>query len=94
MATITINIPVNKEQWILEGFAIRFGYQLQVNNPDFNPELSVDPVTNPQNINNPETLQVFCKRMLIHIIKTEANAGHNNASNEANAVIANTIELT
>jgi hypothetical protein len=94
MATITINIPVDKEDWVLDGFALRFGYPLQVPNPDYDNEVPIDPVTNPVTIDNPETLPAFTKRMIIHLIKSEANTGHNQASMEANAVVANTVDLT
>ena len=93
MATITINIPTDKEAWVLDGFAIRFSYQLQVENPDYDPEQPIDPVTNPQIIDNPETLPAFAKRMIIHMIKNEANTGHNQTSMEVNAVIANDVTL-
>lgn len=94
MATITINIPVDKEQWVLDGFKIRFNYQEQVDNPDFDSQQPVDAVTNPLTIPNPESLEAFAKRMIIHMIKSEANVGHNQVSMEANAVIANTVDLT
>jgi len=94
MATITINIPTNKVDWVLDGFAIRFAYQETVNNPDFDSEIPVDPETNPQTIDNPETLPAFAKRMIIHMIKSEANVGHNQTSLAADAVIANEVELT
>jgi len=94
MATITINIPTDKETWVLEGFSTRFGYQLQVPNPAFDQQQPVDPVDNPMTIDNPETLPAFTKRIIIHMIKTEANTGHNQVSQEANAVIANEVELT
>ena len=93
MATITINIPTDKEQWVLDGFKIRFGYPEQVANPDYDDQLPIDPVTNPQTIDNPETLPAFVKRMIIHMIKNEANTGHNQTSMEANAVIANDVTL-
>lgn len=93
MAIITINIPVDKEDWVLNGFAIRFGYQLKVTNPAYDNELPIDPVTNPQTIDNPETLPAFSKRMIIHMIKAEANTGHNQNSMEANATIANSVTL-
>ena len=94
MATITINIPVDKEDWVLNGFAIRFAYPAQVANPDYDDQLPEDPITNPQTIDNPETLEAFAKRMIIWMIKEAANTGHNRESMEANAVIANTVDLT
>jgi hypothetical protein len=94
MANITITIPVDKEDWVLEGLAIRFGYQDAVDNPDFDDQQPVDSETNPLTIPNPETKPKFAKRMIIHMIKNEANAGHNQESMEANAVIANDVSLT
>ena len=93
MATITINIPQDKEDWVLNGFAMRFGYQARVDNPDFNDTELVDAVTNPLTIDNPESLPAFCKRLIIHLIKDNANQGHNQVSLAANAVIANDVIL-
>ena len=64
MATITINIPVDKEAWVLNGFAFRFGYPTTVPNPDYNSlefiinpdyddQIPEDPTTNPTMIDNP-----------------------------------------
>jgi hypothetical protein len=94
MATITINIPTDKEQWVMDGLSIRYGYPLMVENPAFDHEVVEDPVTNPRTIDNPETVPEFCKRMIIYMIKSEANTGHNQVSQESNAVEANTVELT
>lgn len=93
MAKITINIPADKEQWVLDGFVIRFGYETMVENPEFNDILPVDSETNPLSIENPETIPQFAKRMVINMIKNEAFAGHNQVSQEANAVIANEVNL-
>jgi hypothetical protein len=65
MATITITIPVDKEDWVLNGWGVRFGYQTGVTNPDFddrthipNPayddQIPEDPETNPSTIPNPD----------------------------------------
>lgn len=93
MATITINIPNDKLGWVMDGFALRFGYEPKIDNPNFDAVKAVDPIENPLKIDNPETLPQFSKRMLIHIIKSEANTGHNQASMQVNADIANGIEL-
>ena len=76
MATITINIPVEHETWVLNGLAYRFGYQEDVPNPDWDDQLSTDPETNPDTIPNPETKGAFAKRMLILIIKDQAKEGY------------------
>ena len=94
MATVTINIPVDKEDWVIDGLAFRFGYSVLINNPDFRPEEPVDPDTNPQTIPNTQTKVEFAKAMIIAMIKDAANNGWNQESFEANKVIANTVELT
>ena len=64
MATITINIPVDKEAWVLGGLSMRFGYPDMVTNPNYdaqefipNPayddQIPEDPDTNPSTIPNP-----------------------------------------
>ena len=94
MAKITINIPVGKEDWVMDGLALRFGYQETVDNPDFDHVKPVDPDANPLKVPNPETKVKFAKRMVIHMIKDNANTGHNQVSLDANAVIANDVTLT
>ncbi len=94
MAKITINIPVDKEGWVLDGLALRFGYKDQVDNPDFDQVQPVDPETNPLKVPNPETKVKFAKSMVIYMIKDAANQGHNTTSLEANADIANDVTLT
>ena len=86
MAQITINIPVDKEDWVLDGFAERFGYLVNVSNPLFDEGLPEDPDTNPLTIPNPESKQAFAKRMIIDLIKDYANQGHNRISLNNNAV--------
>jgi hypothetical protein len=65
MAQITINIPVDKEDWVLDGWGAKFGYQTGVTNPSFddrtdipNPayddQIPEDPETNPSTIPNPD----------------------------------------
>jgi hypothetical protein len=94
MATITINIPADKEDWVLDGFGIRFNYETDVPNPDFNDELPEDPGTNPATIPNPENTQAFTKRMIIDAIKDFAKQGHDTASFNANGADANDVILT
>ena len=94
MATLSINIPDNKVSWLADGFAKRFGYSAQIENPAFDPDIAEDPVTNPRHINNPENKIAFAKRMIIHMIKHEGLAGHNRVSMEADQVIADEVDLT
>jgi hypothetical protein len=93
MAKIVIEIPDDKLDWVLKGFAIRYNYEELIRNPDYKDQEPEDPETNPRKIKNPESPQAFVKRMLIHMIKSEANTGHNQKSMEANAIMAKSIEL-
>ncbi len=88
MAQLIINIPNDKVAWLSDGFASRFDYQNQIVNPDYNDQIPADPVTNPQIIDNPENQIAFAKRMVIHMIKHEALAGHNRISKAADAADA------
>ncbi len=94
MAKITINIPVDKEGWVLDGLALRFGYQDTVDNPNFDQIQPVDSETNPLKVPNPQSKAKFAKSMVIYMIKDAANQGHNTTSLDANAVIANEVTLT
>ncbi len=50
-------------------FAAAYGYQATVPNPAFNPELPVDPVTNPATIANPQSKAGFFNKQLTRYIK-------------------------
>lgn len=63
MAQYTITIPDTIVTQLINNIAIRFGYEDQIFNPAFNPELPSDPDTNPQTIPNPENKTQFAKRM-------------------------------
>lgn len=94
MATLSINIPDDKVAWLTSGFCKRFNYREQIENPAFDTEQPVDPVTNPELIDNSENKIAFAKRMIIHMIKHEALEGHNRASAEADRAIADEVDLT
>jgi len=76
MATITINIPTDKVTWVLDGMALRYGYQTDIENPAFDHDLPEDPDTNPTTIPNPESKGAFAKRFVIMHIKSEATQGY------------------
>ena len=69
MATITINIPVDKEQWVLDGLALAYDYQENIENPLFDGEIPEDPIGNPRNIPNPESKAVFTRNKIVEYIK-------------------------
>ena len=39
-----------------------YGYQAQIENPNFNPSVDLDPQTNPETIANPESQSQFANR--------------------------------
>lgn len=64
MSQITINIPADKVDWILDGFSFRYNYQdtipnptydamVEIANPDYDPGQPEDPDDNPSIIPNP-----------------------------------------
>ncbi len=69
MAQITFNIPDDKIQGVRNAFADAYRYQAIIANPDFDPELPVDPVTNPETIDNPETKHQFFKRQVRQYVR-------------------------
>jgi len=76
MATITINIPVDKEEWVLNGLAIRYGHEDTIPNPLFDEELEEDSSTNPATIPNPQSKAQFAKARIIDHIKAEVTQGY------------------
>lgn len=94
MVTLTFNIPDDKADWVLNGLGMRYGYEDMIDNPDYDPETPVDPITNPMQIDNTETKAQFAKRMIKNIILTEASIGYQNIDNQVRADEANQIDIT
>lgn len=93
MASININIPDDKAQWLVQGLATRFGYSDFLPNPDFNPTLPIDASTNPDTIPNPQTKVQFAKAMVIEFIKKEAAQGYINANYTTQRQLADQIDI-
>lgn len=74
MAQITITIPDEKVADVRTAFKATYNYQTLIANPDFSPELPVDPVTNPEFIDNPETEVQFFKRKIREWIREVVQA--------------------
>ena len=76
MKIITINIPDENADWILDGIALRYRYPTTIDNPSFDASLGIDASTNPFVIPNPETKEEFAKQQIINFLKTEATQGY------------------
>ena len=76
MAQLIINIPEDKKDWVLDGMALRYGYDSSIANPLFDDQLAVDPSTNPLFIVNPQSKAAFAKETLIEHIKREVIQGY------------------
>ena len=63
MAQFCINIADADVNRVITAMCNNYGYQSQVPNPAFAPELPVDPDTNPESIPNPESSFQFANRM-------------------------------
>lgn len=90
MAQITITIPDAKVPEVREAFKATYNYQAIIANPSFDPNLPIDPVTNPETIDNPETEGQFFQRKIREWIrdvvkayqaKVAANTARDNAIN-------------
>jgi hypothetical protein len=62
MAQFCVEIPDDKINEVLNAMGSQYRYQAEIANPDFDDQLPVDPVTNPQTITNPETIAMFVNR--------------------------------
>lgn len=63
MATFTIEIADGDVERVLAAVCSNYGWQEEVDNPDFNPDLAIDD-TNKLKIANPETKPQFANRMV------------------------------
>lgn len=72
MAKITIDIPDDVIQEVLNAYAFRFNYQETIYNPEYDRDLPEDE-NNPMSILNPESKALFAKRMLIDQVRNVYN---------------------
>ncbi len=63
MAEFCVSIADDDVGRVIEAMCANYGYQTDIPNPDFDPELPADPDTNPENITNPENSFQFANRM-------------------------------
>lgn len=63
MAQFCVNIDDGDVARVVQAMCANYGWQSEVENPNFNPDLPVDPNTNPEKIPNPETDNQFANRM-------------------------------
>jgi len=74
MANFCIEIPDDKVADVMTAMGEQYGYEAQLPNPEYNYSLPEDPATNPQTINNPETLYQFVNRMAREWITSNVTA--------------------
>ena len=74
MAQVTITIPDEKVADVRAAFKATYNYQSIIPNPNFDPQLAIDPVTNPQTIDNPETEAQFFQRKIREWIRDVVKA--------------------
>ena len=63
MATFCVEIADASVGRVITAMCANYHYRAMIANPNFNPEESVDPDTNPDQIPNPETTYQFANRM-------------------------------
>ena len=73
MATFSINIPNSHTGLVVAAYNSIYSYQPIIANPNFDPQLPEDPVTNPATTGNPESeyehLQRQVKSWMIQNVK-------------------------
>ena len=62
MAVFSVNIDDGDVGRVITAMCGNYGYQSQIENPNFNPSLEPDPQTNPETIANPESQSQFANR--------------------------------
>ena len=63
MAVFSVNIDDADVNRVISAMCANYGYEAEINNPNWNPSLPTDPETNPETIPNPETQSQFANRM-------------------------------
>ncbi len=63
MAVFSVIIADDDVPRVINALCANYNYRAQIPNPAFNPDLPVDPDTNPETIPNPETTNKFANRM-------------------------------
>ena len=63
MAVFSVNIADEDVGRVISAMCANYGYESQIDNPNWNPSLPVDPETNPQKVANAETQSQFANRM-------------------------------
>ena len=59
MAVFSVNIDDADVARVITAVCGNYGYQAQIENPNFNPSVDLDPQTNPETIANPESQSQF-----------------------------------
>jgi len=62
MAVFSVNIDDSDVARVITAVCGNYGYQAQIENPNFNPSVDLDPQTNPETIANPESQSQFANR--------------------------------
>jgi hypothetical protein len=63
MAVFSVNIADEDVGRVISAICANYGYEAEINNPNFDPSLPIDPDANPERISNPETQSQFANRM-------------------------------
>ena len=63
MATFCVEIADESVGRVITAMCANYNYQAMLSNPNWNPAEPTDPVTNPEQIPNPETPDQFANRM-------------------------------
>ena len=90
MAQFSIAIADEDVNRVMDAVAFNYGWSENVVNPDFDPNLPIDPSTNPETITNPENKLVFTNKMVRQFLSDHVRAHEINAAKAAAEAAINT----
>ena len=76
MATFCVEIADESVGRVITAMCANYGYQAMISNPNWNPAEPTDPVTNPEQIPNPETPDQFANRMTRDYLMNNTHIKH------------------
>ncbi len=75
MAQFCVNIEDSDVDRVIVAMCANYGYEVMINNPNFDPSLPADPLTNPEKMVNPENSLQFANRKVRGFL-TENTVAH------------------
>ena len=95
MAQFSIAIADEDVNRVMDAVASNYGWEENVQNPNFDPNQPEDPATNPETIQNPENKYVFTNRIVRQFLSEHVAAYEiNEAKISAAAALNTSIDIS